>query len=322
MKKLLIVLLALPFTANAQLEYRDAGTPEEMVNEFLLGNGVLVSNVIFTGVDIQRAAFAGGEFMGLDSGIVLSSAAAENIILGTSTEVPYPDGVVGDADLLSVAQSVPPLIGQSFFVNDVYDVASLEFDFIPFGDNLSFNYSFGSDEYLAWVNTSFNDVFGFFVSGPGINGPYSNGAINVAIVPGSDPALPITVSSVNPTINSSLYINNPLNENIIINGYTSVLTAQIEGLQIGETYHIRLAIADGSDTALESAVLLQAGSFTSVVPVTPGGPGDFNGDGFADVTDLLMLIADYGCEASCTADINGEGITNVLDILEFLQLFE
>jgi hypothetical protein len=322
MKNLLLLLAFVPLCSTAQLELRVPGTPEEMVNEFLLGNGVLVSNVVFTGADIQRTAFAGGEFMGLDSGIVLSSAAAENIITGSQYEVPYLEGVSGDADLLSVAQSVPPLIGQSFFVNEVYDVAFLEFDFIPFGDNLSFNYSFGSDEYLAYVNTSFNDVFGFFVSGPGINGPYENGAINVAIVPDSDPALPITVSSVNPLINSSIYIDNPLNENIVINGYTSVLTAQIEGLQIGETYHIRLAIADGSDTALESVVLLQAGSFTSVVPVAPGGPGDFNGDGYADVSDLLILIADYGCEASCVADINGDGITNVLDILAFLQLFE
>ncbi|MFM1931644.1 MAG: Dockerin type domain, partial [Bacteroidota bacterium] len=81
-------------------------------------------------------------------------------------------------------------------------------------------------------------------------------------------------------------------------------------------------IADGSDSALDSNVLLKAGSFTSSVEVTQGGPGDFNGDGYADVSDLLILIADYGCEVSCVGDINADGISNVLDILEFLQLFE
>ncbi|MBI1268357.1 MAG: hypothetical protein GC193_13100 [Cryomorphaceae bacterium] len=322
MKKLILLVFFAPLFSHAQLELREPGTPEEMVSEFLLGNGILVSNVVFSGFDGQRTAFAGGEFMGLDSGIVLSSAIAENVISGGGNEVPFGSGVYEDIDLLSVAQSVPALIGQGFTVSAVNDIAALDFDFIPFGDNLSFSYSFGSDEYLTWINSPFNDVFGFFVSGPGISGPYSNGAINVAVVPDSDPALPITVSSVNPNINSELYINNPLNQNIFINGYTTVLTAELNGLQIGETYHIRLAIADGSDSALESVVLLKAGSFTSVIPVAPGGPGDFNGDGYADVSDLLILIADYGCEASCTADINGDGITNVLDILAFLQLFE
>jgi hypothetical protein len=322
MKKLILLLTFAPLFSNAQLELREPGTPEEMVSEFLLGNGILVSNVVFSGFDGQRTAFAGGEFMGLDSGIVLSTAIAQNIVFNTTGDVPYGDGIFGDDDLLTVAQSVPPLIGQSFYVSSVNDVAALDFDFIPFGDNLSFSYSFGSDEYLAYINSSFNDVFGFFVSGPGISGPFANGAINIAIVPDSDPALPITVSSVNPSNNPQLYINNPSNENIFINGYTSVMTAEIGGLQIGETYHIRLAIADGSDSVLESVVLLKAGSFNSVVPVAPGGPGDFNGDGFADVSDLLILIADYGCEASCVADINGDGITNVLDILAFLQLFE
>ena len=45
-------------------------------------------------------------------------------------------------------------------------------------------------------------------------------------------------------------------------GYTTVLTANAI-VQCGETYHIRLAIADGSDQGLSSFVWLQEGSFSS-----------------------------------------------------------
>ena len=45
-------------------------------------------------------------------------------------------------------------------------------------------------------------------------------------------------------------------------GLTTVLTA-VAVVQCGQTYHIRLAIADGTDGALSSFVWLEAGSFFS-----------------------------------------------------------
>ena len=71
---------------------------------------------------------------------------------------------------------------------------------------------FGSSEYFEWENTQYNDVFGFFISGPGISGPYSsppgfpNGSINIATVPNSNPPLPITISSINNVLNNNYYI--------------------------------------------------------------------------------------------------------------------
>ena len=95
---------------------------------------------------------------------------------------------VTDPDLLNVSNIVPPLLG---FTGPtlINDVAVLEFDFIPNSDELSFDFIFGSEEYFGFENTVYNDVFGFFLSGPGITGPYSsptafpNGSVNLAVVP-------------------------------------------------------------------------------------------------------------------------------------------
>ena len=70
-------------------------------------------------------------------------------------------GIVGGLVLVA--------IGNSPTINDA---AVLEFDFIAISDTILFDFVFASDEYLEFVNTAFNDVFGFFLSGPGINGPY------------------------------------------------------------------------------------------------------------------------------------------------------
>jgi gliding motility-associated-like protein len=245
-------------------------TPEEAV-ALLLGEGIVASNITYSGSAVQIGEIAGFDGSGfpIGDGVILSAADVVNVLPpGNFNEVPFGEGISGDQDLLDIANSVPPLIGQFFSVGSVNDMSILEFDFTPTGDSLMFNYSFGSDEYLAWVNSSFNDVFAFLLSGPGITGPYDapagfpDGAINIAFLPNSDPELPITISSVNNVLNSEYYIDNPNNIGFAINGYTVSLQA-VAQVQCGQTYHIKLAIADGSDTALESIVVLEAGSFSS-----------------------------------------------------------
>jgi gliding motility-associated-like protein len=105
-------------------------------------------------------------------------------------------------------------------------------------------------------------VFGFFISGPGITGPFAGNSQNIAVVPNSNPPLPITISSVQPALNGQYYIDNPNNTTVALNGFTTVLTA-MSPVTCGLTYHIRIAIADGSDSGLDSKVFLEANSFSS-----------------------------------------------------------
>lgn len=324
----LIVCSMGPLTA--QVEVNSTLTPEQYVNDVLLGTGVEATNVVFTGSPVQIGEIAGfdpAEFP-IEAGLILSTEVANN-------PANVDDGCVdefiddnlevsGDNDLLTIANSVPPLIGQSFSVSSVNDVCAIEFDFVATGDTIRFNYVFGSDEYLAWINSQYNDIFGFFLSGPGINGPYTDNAINLAEVPGSDPQLAITISSVNNVTNSAYYVDNPGNDILCQNGYTVKLTAESE-VECGETYHIRLAIADGSDTALESIVILESGSFesNSVVEVDlsidVGGP-DANiiyedcGEALLTFTRPIETIIDI--EEMVIIDYSASTATNGIDFTE------
>lgn len=269
MKKILLFFVAAFFgAAQGSAQTVTQVTAQEAV-AFLVGdNNVVVTNVQFTGQPEQLGIltdFTPTTFP-LAGGLVISSAAAAGLTDEFATDQ-FSLDPTPDADLLEVANSVPPLIGQAFEVDDINDKAILEFDFVSSGDVLSFNYVFGSDEYNEWINSQFNDVFAFFLSGPGITGDFSSpadfpgGSINIAIVPNSNPELPITISSVNGGINGSLYIDNTAGgENILLDGYTVLLTATYPVI-CGETYHMRLAIADGSDASLKSSVVFQEGSF-------------------------------------------------------------
>ncbi len=267
-----LVLLS-TLSVFSQISVDQSLTIEEYVN-LLVGDGVNVSNISYTGSIQQIGYMAGGEgtIFPLSEGIALSTEVVGNITDPLddvdNASIDTGDNAFGEPDLLTVANSVPGLIGQSFVVGDPEDVCILEFDFVAVGDFLSFNYSFGSDEYLAWVNTQYNDIFAFFLSGPGLSGPYASppefpdGAINIAQVPDSDPLLPITISSVNNNLNSEYYIDNPSpNADIDLNGFTTLIEASSPVI-CGETYHIKLAIADCGDQSLESVVFLESNSFT------------------------------------------------------------
>ncbi|MFH1321661.1 MAG: choice-of-anchor L domain-containing protein, partial [Bacteroidota bacterium] len=236
-------------------------SPSYLVQNVLMGLGVTAYNVTFNG----DAAFQIGYFdgtasnIGIPTGIILCSgdvndAVGPNDESGSGTGL----GGAGDVDLTAI---VSPSITN--------DAAVLEFDFVPIGDSVIFRYVFASEEYLEYVFAGFNDVFGFFISGPGFAGPYSNGAENIALLP--DTITPVSIDNVNNVVNPVYYIDNgdgfspPQNTDptvVQFDGFTVVLEARAI-VQCGETYHIKLAVADAGDGVLNSAVFLESESFYS-----------------------------------------------------------
>ena len=288
MKRYSLIGLALLGSSamQAQLVVNNTLTPMQLVQDVLLGSGVTISNVSYNGVlDPQTPIIGSGSFtetgtnLGLPAGVILSSGMADAAAGPATNFASNPNGTGSDPDLFQLSNN-----------NTINDRAVLEFDFIPVGDTVRFRFVFGSEEYPEFVCSGFNDAFGFFLSGPGISGAFTNGAENLALVPGG--SIPIAINTVNAGVpggaypaatcaaadpnwiaNSQYYVNNT-GTTIVYDGFTTVLTAK-RFVQCGQTYHIKMAIGDAGDSAYDSAVFLEAGSFTSTpfIPTLTPGPG-------------------------------------------------
>jgi len=256
MKNLLffIILLLQILTIKAQLVVTQGVSPQVGVENVLLGAGVSISNITYSGVANSFGTFTTGTTptnLGLTSGIIISSGAVSGASGNVSSFASTTNGTGSDLQLDGIAS------------NTVFDAAVLEFDFIPLSDTVMFRYVFGSEEYPEFVGDSYNDAFGFFISGPNpfstIN-PYVNK--NIAIIPGS--ILPVTINNVNDANFSQYYVDNqfPANVNIAYDGMTTVLTA-LTAVVPCQTYHIKIAIGDVYDAIYDSGVFLEANSFSS-----------------------------------------------------------
>ena len=235
-------------------------TATYLIDNVLLGGGIVGSSHSFIGDPNQIGFFNGvNSNLAIDSGVVLSSGNILELIgpnSSGSTSTPFSGA--GDPTLDLV-------VGPIDYTNDA---AVLEFDFVPTSDVISFKYVFGSEEYLEFV-TSFNDAFGFFLSGPNpAGGNYIDQ--NLAIVPGTTNT-PVSIFNVNNISNSTYYVDNgtgataPQNSDptvIQFDGFTTPLTATA-AVNCGDTYHIKIVVADVNDFAYDSGVFLEAGSFYS-----------------------------------------------------------
>ena len=247
---ILAAFVEIPHTLQAQLEVTTGYTATELANA-LAGTGVTIS-----GATLVCANGASGMFdcvdcnVGLSDGVILTTGSAAGAVgPNNNTEISTNNGTAGDADL----NALPG-------VSNTHDGCVLEFDITPVFDEISFEYVFGSDEYLEYVGP-INDVFAFFISGPGIAG-----AVNIALVPGT--SIPVGISTVNSTSYSAYYNNNGTGAGgvystdpyyIQYDGFTDVFTATQEVIPC-ETYHLKLAIGDEADHFVDSGVFLQANS--------------------------------------------------------------
>jgi len=254
---------------------------ERLVREvFASGECETIFNIRRIGANPDGIGFFSGpdSIVGFDRGIVLSTgkitdAAGPNVDTNTGSQL---EGATPDPDL--------SLVG----VGEIFDRSGIEFDFIPLQPTVTFRYVFASEEYCEFVGDDFNDIFGFFISGDGLNGPFADGAINLALVPGT--TQPVSINTVNYATNAGFYLDNefptvrdlsscgggsdpgPRFTVIEYDGQTTVLSATVE-LQTCQTYHIRLLVGDVKDDALDSAVFLEAGSFDLGGSVSLAGEG-------------------------------------------------
>jgi gliding motility-associated-like protein len=280
-------------------------SPEQLVQNVLTGSGVTVSGVTFnSSVPLAQAP---NVQVGYFDASGTTFPIPEGLILGTGDVTQYTgpnvSGSVGNWQTPGLFPGPDPdlvAIGTA----GIYDQALLEFDFIPTGDSIVFNYIFGSDEYPEFVNAGFNDAFGFFISGPGISGIYEFGGDNIAIIPNT--STPVTIDNVNAGLNSQYYVDNAGGADVEFDGYTVVLQAAAL-VQCGETYHIKLAINDAGDGVWDSAVFLEANSFSSNAPDIQIQLVDINGDPLNPLQSTNLI---EGCTGAAIYLIKPNGWTD------------
>ncbi len=242
-------------------------TPEKLIREIFLGSGVEVINVRFDGDPKAIGYFTkASNVIGIERGILLTTGSAVSTDCKNAS---LAGADCGGLDIASVDNSSNATDKdlEDISKTNIEDAAIFEISFIPKAEKLRFNYVFASEEYPEWSCTQFNDVFGFFISGPGINGPYQNKAKNIALIPGTN--LPVTINNVHPGDPSfpcapkfAQFYNSNFNTSIqpVYDGFLNVFTAEADVTPC-QTYTIKIAIGDVADSFWDSGVFLEAKSF-------------------------------------------------------------
>lgn len=278
-------------------------TPSQYVQNVLLGPGVTASNITYTGLPEMIATFSSSPTgsLGIGKGVYLTC--------GSNGLIPTKEGPDGPSSAMqSEDQSQPGDVSlNALTTSGTHDASVLEFNFIPQSDTVRFRYVFGSEEYNDFVNSSFNDVFAFILSG--VSTPLA--ATNIALIPGT--STPITINNVNngnssgtstgPCSNCAYYRDNIGGSiDCIYDGLTVVLTAKHHVI-CGETYHIKIAIADAGDGSLDSGVFLEAGSFSSSPPLNV-----FTTNSNSNIPDSILV---EDCNSYCAYFIRNGNLSNI-----------
>lgn len=262
----MVLFMLRPSLGLSQLVTSSGQAPQGLVQNVLIGPGVTVSNILYNGSPTAIGSFtAAGTNLGITQGIVMTTGTIMNN--GSGPQGPNNAASSGTDNNMPGSGILSGIIQGT----QTFNAATLEFDFIPYADTVRFKYVFGSEEYPEFAppnNSTYNDIFGFFISGPGITGLQ-----NIAQLPNGGGV--VSINNVNAITNSMFYNSNgdgtmaPYNGSpnyIQYDGFTDVLEA-VSAVQCGQTYHLILATADVGDGSWDSGIFLEANSLSSKTPV-------------------------------------------------------
>lgn len=280
--KTIILLFCMSAMAIGQMNVTEATTnatsnPATLIENVLLGEGVEILSITHQGEPAAVGVFDNGNSsINMNAGIIMSTGKTSDIPqVGSEFAETQLNTAFADSDLEKLAETILPP-GQTATVLRDLNVVTIEF--IPTTDTLKFRYIWASEEYPEFNCSIYNDIFGFIISGPGYAGPYENGGVNIATIPGTD--LPVSINTINNgtlgsdgglLINctepqgsldfSNLYVDNlESSKQPVFDGFTVGLNA-VAAVEPCQTYRIKMMIADVGDARYDSAIFLEAGSF-------------------------------------------------------------
>lgn len=302
MRKLITTLFAMlclaPIANSQNITVAPATgmSPATFLNTYLMGGGVYIFNAKYNNsqspitkenVGTFNANGFGGLYMA--NGVIMTTgnidvAPGPNTQYGADNPI---DGFYSDPEMAPIA------------TGSINSCATFDFDFVTLSSNVSFNYTFASEEYPEYVCSQYNDVFAFFLTGPD---PVTGEEVtrNIAIIPGTDTVYPpygvaVAINSVNAGLHgssggdngtgcyydySNYYVNNcnldtnsynggligspNYEDGIEYDGYTMKLSASAPILPC-QVYHMHISVCNVGDNSYDSGVFLEGGSFNADV---------------------------------------------------------
>lgn len=314
-----VILLFGLSIANAQvITVDDTQTAQQLIQNVLVKSSCAsVSNFNAKGNSFSSGQNSYGYFTAGTSnfpfkeGVILSTSNSKNAI------GPYQNQLGGGDE----SWKGDPDLNQILGINSI-NATVLEFDFVPLTTSISFNYIFASNEYQLYFPCQYSDAFAFLIKEIGSSENYKT----IAVLPGT--TTPVSSMNVHPTINNVVdalgtshsgcsavnesyfggYNNtsNPINYSgqiVKMNAHTDVI--------IGKTYHIKLVIADDKAVYYDSAIFLEAGSFSADIDLGPDRTSATNnpvcyGDSFTINTKLPTTYLYEWFKDGSTTPIPGE----------------
>lgn len=205
------------------------------------------------------AIFNGGVDTGIaiEDGLLLTTGEATYAI-GPNDSDGYGNFLTGDLNQAGDADldTISTRFGNGILSGDACYV---ELEVTPNSNVLQFEYAFGSEEFPEFVLQEYNDIFAFFVSGPGIDPIPGLGKANIATLP--DGTL-VEIDAINNQVNPIYYRPNTPSTSLQYDGFIvdslgkkKSLTART-GIVPCNTYILKLAIADRGDRSFDSGVFI------------------------------------------------------------------
>jgi Cadherin-like domain/Domain of unknown function (DUF4114)/Calx-beta domain len=280
----------------------------------LLGDTTGLSNIqITTTGNPQAVGLFQDSPLNLSSGVLLSTGQATQIAGGNA----------GDQS------NVSTVFNGSGTVPDGNDAITLEITFDAdnaAGRQLFFQYVFGSEEFLDFAGSGFNDRLTLELNGVNLAKLNNGNLVNVnSITPGTDP------TTFSPDYISNLSNANPAYYQTILDGYTVPLTFRGNLLPNAKN-RLVITIQDIGDGAVDSAVLLSSGSLgvsnpIPTISVTAEPPSSVNEDGVDSIfytftrtgasDKALSVNYQLGGTATFDTDYNSPGFPSQSGTVDF-----
>ncbi len=290
---------------HPHLEFLDEANKANQMVETILGMCVPYENVTLTGTSMSYSQVTDSHLSDAEShgladmnnlpftdGIILSTGNALDGMLSPNTtgSLGTNNGLDGDADLMTDE-------------TETFDATSLEFDFTAISESISFRYWFGSEEYPEWIESQFKDRMAIFISGGQFTDP-----LNIATLADGTA---VGVETVNQNTNSDFFQWNEYGALPQYDGFTTALEAIATGLTLGETYHIKIVIADVGDAEYDSGIFIEANMDFNDLEFVVSDDATINlGDTFKLSAEVLNTTANVTYEWTPTQTLDNPNIAN------------